>query len=167
MNMKELEALAKSQAEAITQLQAEMRSVMEVTQKQHRELQAVHEQMSQATALTEGICDQVNALKTWIGADDSDGPFYDEFKALCAAVDDLRVKVEGRNKSAAVKRNMTDADAMRVLRDDLCELGHKEAAEELGLTYAQVYSCRLGFTFKHVIRELEKAGWKNRWAKGG
>lgn len=98
---------------------------------------------------------------------DANEALNSEIKALCASVDVLREKVEGRNKSAAVKRNMTDADAMRVLRDDLCELGHKEAAEQLGLTYAQVYSCRLGFTFKHVIRDLEKAGWKNRWAKGG
>ena len=41
-----------------------------------------------------------------------------------------------------------------------------EAAEKIGLTYAQVYSCRLNFTFKHVISELEKSGWRSPWAKG-
>lgn len=81
-------------------------------------------------------------------------------------LDALTEKVEGRNRSAAVKRNMTDADALRVLKGDVHGLGHKEAAEAIGLTYAQVYSCRLGFTFKHVHRDLEKAGWKSKWAKG-
>lgn len=85
---------------------------------------------------------------------------------LSTIVEDLRAKVEGRNKSAPVKRNMTDSDAEEVLRGDLAELGHKEAAEALGLTYAQVYSCRLGFTFKHVHRALEKSGWRSKWAKG-
>lgn len=83
-----------------------------------------------------------------------------------ASIDDLRAKVEGRNKSAPVKRNMTDEDALRVLKGDLVQLGHKEAAEKVGLTYAQVYSCRLGFTFKHVIKDLEKDGWRSPWAKG-
>lgn len=80
-------------------------------------------------------------------------------------VEDLLAKVDGRNKSAATKRNMTDADALRVLNGDLKELDHKAAAEAIGLTYAQIYSCRGGFTFKHVIHDLEKAGWKNQWDK--
>lgn len=81
-------------------------------------------------------------------------------------LDDLTAKVEGRNKSAPVKRNMTDDDAVRVLQGDLADQDHKQAAEVAGLTYAQVYSCRLGFTFKHVHRDLEKGGFKNKWAKG-
>lgn len=82
-----------------------------------------------------------------------------------AKLDDLIAKVDGRNKSAATKRNMTDADALRVLNGDLKDQDHKQAAEAAGLTYAQVYSCRGGFTFKHVIHDLEKAGWKNPWDK--
>lgn len=87
-------------------------------------------------------------------------------ESLTTRVEGLAVMVEGRNKSAPVKRNMTDADATRVLSGDRKDTGHKEVADELGLTYAQVYSCRLGFTFKHVHRDLEKAGWKSKWAKG-
>lgn len=82
-----------------------------------------------------------------------------------AKLDDLIAKVDGRNKSAATKRNMTDADAHRVLNGDLKDQDHKQAAETAGLTYAQVYSCRGGFTFKHVIHDLEKGGWKNPWDK--
>jgi Mg-chelatase subunit ChlI len=89
-----------------------------------------------------------------------------QLEQLGSLVEDLRMKVEGRNRSAPVKRNMTDEDALRVLKGDLTSIGHKEAAERVGLTYAQVYSCRLGFTFKHVIRDLEKDGWRSPWAKG-
>jgi hypothetical protein len=88
------------------------------------------------------------------------------FDAHRASFEGLVEKVEGRNKSAPVHRNMTDADAMRVLAGTEKDLPHKEAGEVLGLTYAQVYSCRLGYTFKHVFRELEKTGWKSQWEKG-
>lgn len=88
------------------------------------------------------------------------------YVALAAHVEVLSTKVEGRNKSAPVRRNMTDADAEAVLRGDYADMGHKEAAAAIGLTYAQIYSCRLGFTFKHVIRALEKQGWKSKWSRG-
>ena len=74
-------------------------------------------------------------------------------------------KVEARNSSAPIKRNMTKDDAEKVLLDKDGK-DHKEMAEELGLTYAQVYSCRLGFTFKDVHRKLEKSGWTTKWARG-
>lgn len=87
-------------------------------------------------------------------------------KGQMAIVDDLNLKVNSRNRSAAAKRNMTDSDALRVLTGDMKDLSHKEAAEEMSLTYAQIYSCRLEFTFKHVHKDLRDAGWKNPWAKG-
>jgi len=78
-------------------------------------------------------------------------------------------KVEARNKSAPEIRNMTDADARRVMDGDLRGESHRDAAEKIGLTYAQVYSCRLEYTFKHVHKTLrdEVEGWKNPWAKKG
>lgn len=82
-----------------------------------------------------------------------------------ASLDEVRGKVEGRNRSAAVKRNMTDADALEVLTGELKEVPHKDAAERIGLTYAQVYSARLEFTFKHVHKELRESGFVNPWAK--
>lgn len=84
---------------------------------------------------------------------------------LQRVVDHLRVLVEGRNKSAPVKRNMTDADAERVLVGDLVSMEHKDAAEVIGLTYAQVYSCRGGFTFKHVHKKLRDSGAESQWVK--
>lgn len=121
-------------------------------------LKGVHEEVQQAMG-------DVQRLKDFIGAGDADGPFYPEFVSLKAKLEDVAAKVEGRNKSAAVKRNMTDPDALEVLTGKYKDLGHKEAAEEIGLTYAQVYSCRLCFTFKHVHHDLEKGGWKNPWSK--
>ena len=82
----------------------------------------------------------------------------------------LQIMVGARNASAPTKRNMTDDDAIAVLTGDFKGLGHKEAAEKIGLTYAHVYSCRLEYTFKHVHKRLRDHGvnnqpWKNPWAR--
>ena len=52
-------------------------------------------------------------------------------------------------------REMTDHDAKSILSGGEHEsLSHKAAAEKLGLSYAQVYSCRKQFTFKHIHKQL-------------
>ena len=84
---------------------------------------------------------------------------------LIARVEEIEALVRGRNRSAPVKRNMTDDDAVRVLQGDAVAMDHKDAGEFLGLTYAQVYSCRLEYTFKHVLKRLKETGWKNPWVK--
>ena len=79
----------------------------------------------------------------------------------------LQAKVEALETAAKPKDvvEMTKDHAKRILNGDLKDLKHKEAAEKLGLTYGQVYSCRLEFTFKDVHKELKAAGWKNTWVK--
>ena len=62
-------------------------------------------------------------------------------------------KIKVRDRGPASTRAMTDEDAARVKFGDLAGLGHKEAAAELGLSYGQVYSCRGGYTFTHVVKE--------------
>lgn len=53
------------------------------------------------------------------------------------------------------QREMTDSDARAILPTGEHEkLSHKEAAEKLGLSYAQVYSCRGQYTFKHIHKEI-------------
>ena len=94
----------------------------------------------------------------------------DTMIASIADVDQRMVALEetlgARNKSAPTKRSMTNADALKVLTDPaIALLDHKEAAAAVGLTYAQVYSCRKEFTFKHVHKELRDAKWKNPWAR--
>lgn len=76
----------------------------------------------------------------------------------------LETKLEPKNNTS--QREMTDDDARRIMNGDLKDLKHKEAGEKLGLSYGQIYSCRLGFTFKHIHKELNQIqGYKNAWMK--
>lgn len=72
-----------------------------------------------------------------------------------------------RNSSSPMFRDMTTADAERVLVGDLAHLKHKDAAARIGLTYAQVYSCRFCYTFKETHRALEATGWRSKWVRKG
>lgn len=89
---------------------------------------------------------------------------------LEAKLNELQAKIvvleTPKTTSNASQREMTDDDAKRILNGDLANLKHKEAAEKLGLSYGQIYSCRLGFTFKHIHKELSQvANYKNAWMK--
>jgi hypothetical protein len=171
MNTKEMEALIIKQGE---QLQAQVEAHMHLVQRTDnivegfkKELEGRDEVIGALAASTDDIRQAIDKLRGWIGADQEDGPFYPEFKALTARIEVMEKFVLARNISAAMKRNMVDEDALRVLTGDVKDLSHKDAAEKIGLTYAQVYSCRLEFTFKHVHKHLrdEVEGWKNPWAK--
>jgi hypothetical protein len=71
-----------------------------------------------------------------------------------------------KKRGTASTREMTDEDARRILNGNLREVSHKKAAETLGLSYGQIYSCRLEYTFKHIHKELSKAeGYKSLWHK--
>lgn len=156
--------MAAALEEALTRL-ARLEGWQESQEAVSKELHARGEYLK---ALAEDTSGMVQRLKDQMGYDPDDvegSPFGPQLKELAATVEDLRVKVEGRNKSAAVKRNMTDADAKAVMTGEWKDLGHKAAGEKAGLTYAQVYSCRLEFTFKHVHKELRESGWVNPWAK--
>lgn len=196
MNMKELESLVLEQSKSLTALQQGVSDVtnelgrriregaeahMHLVQRADNivegfrgELAARDERIMQLSMALDaarqelpGIQQAVKKLSDWVGADDQDDPFYPEFKALTARLAKLETLVLARNASAATKRNMTDEDALRVLTGDLRDIPHKEAAEKIGLTYAQVYSCRLEFTFKHVHKDLRDnvKEWKNPWSK--
>lgn len=83
-----------------------------------------------------------------------------KLKDVVAKVNEL---IELFNKAADRRgpksdREMTDDDARAIMgTGEHAGLSHKAAAEKLGLSYAQVYSCRKGFTFKHIHKEIEKA----------
>lgn len=64
--------------------------------------------------------------------------------------DQVAKLVDGKQRGPKTDRPMTDMDAYRVKFGDLVELNHKEAAAKLGLSYGQVFSCRGGYTFKHI-----------------
>lgn len=77
------------------------------------------------------------------------------------------VKLEAPKPSSnSSQREMTDDDARNILNGELKDAKHKDAGEKLNLSYGQIYSCRLGFTFKHIHKELGQiAGYKNSWMK--
>lgn len=135
---------------------AEFKAVIEAMTDEIKELRAMCDEL-RATIEEQGL--MIKALE------EGGASHTAAFGEMAGTVDDLKVKVEGRNKSAAVKRNMTDADALTVLTGSQKEVSHKDAAEVIGLTYAQVYSCRMEYTFKHVHRELKMAQWTNPWVK--
>lgn len=60
-----------------------------------------------------------------------------------------------RDRGPKAERTMTDEDARRVIYGDLKDVSHKAAAEQLGLSYGQIYSARKGFTFKPIHKEAE------------
>lgn len=76
-------------------------------------------------------------------------------QALEAKVADLTAKLENRRGPKST-RQMTEDDARRIMLGDLKDASHKKAADELGLSYGQVYSARGGFTFKEIYKESQK-----------
>ena len=74
-------------------------------------------------------------------------------EALVARIDELEAQIKAikvRDRGPKSERSMTDEDAQRVKFGDLKDLTHKQAAEKLGLSYGQIYSCRGGYTFNHI-----------------
>ncbi len=62
-----------------------------------------------------------------------------------------------RDRGPDSTREMTEDDARRILLGDMKDVAHKKAAEELGLSYGQIYSARKGFTFKGIYKEWRDA----------
>ena len=62
-----------------------------------------------------------------------------------------------RDRGPESERDMTEDDARRILLGDMKDVAHKKAAEELGLSYGQIYSARKGFTFKGIYKEWRDA----------
>lgn len=58
-----------------------------------------------------------------------------------------------RDRGPESERDMNESDARRVLLGDMKDFSHKQAAQELNLSYGQIYSARKGFTFKAVYKE--------------
>lgn len=90
---------------------------------------------------------------------------------LIKVVASLEAKIEALSlvgsarPAAAATRDMTDDDARSVLSGELKAMKHNDAAAKLGLSYGQVYSCRLGYTFKNIHQEMKANGIPNPWIK--
>lgn len=84
---------------------------------------------------------------------------------LVARVNELsKVKApsatQTRDRGPVSTKTMTDDDARKAMTGEFSSLGHKEAAEKLGLSYGQIYSARKGFTFKAIYKEAMQSGKK-------
>ena len=80
----------------------------------------------------------------------------DKIEQLTKTVTDLEKKIEDlkpRDRGPASTRQMTEDDARRIILGDMRNYSHKEAAQELGLSYSQIYSARGGYTFRNVSQE--------------
>jgi predicted Zn-dependent protease len=94
-------------------------------------------------------------------------------KEMVVAIIELQSQVKSLQEALSAKssptqttsKEMTDEDARAILTGAHAASKHKDAASALGLTYGQVYSCRLEYTFKHIHKELKEAGFKNGWTK--
>lgn len=94
-------------------------------------------------------------------------------KDMTIAIIELQAQVKALQDALAAaskpanqsKREMTADDARRILTGDHKASKHQVAADALGLSYGQVYSCRLEHTFKAVHKEMKDAGVKNEWIK--
>lgn len=83
---------------------------------------------------------------------------------LVAKIEELEAKIQPVRNEA--QREMTDDDARAILTGELKDMKHKEAASKLGLSYGQIYSCRLEYTFKQIHKELKSdPSYKNAWVK--
>ena len=185
MNSKELEALVIKQGEDI---QAAREAHMHLVQRADNIVEGFKQELADRDELIAHLQAVINEQATVIVQAVN---FFESWPVIQEAISEMRGHQDGmndtlfgavgrietmeklvlaRNASAATKRNMTDQDALQVLTGNVKDLSHKEAAEKTGLTYAQVYSCRLGFTFKHVHKALRDdatadAPWTNPWTK--
>lgn len=74
---------------------------------------------------------------------------HDQIDELKETIKNLNVRDRGPKST----RMMNEDDARRIMLGDLKDVSHKQAAKELGLSYAQVYSARGGYTFKNIMNE--------------
>jgi hypothetical protein len=88
-----------------------------------------------------------------------------ELAAMVVALQAQVAALESKGKSNESTREMTDDDARNILFGELATTKHKDASAKLGLSYGQIYSCRLGFTFKGIHKEMKEKNLKNAWAK--
>lgn len=165
MKAAELEALVIAQGATIeglqAKLQAQIEAHMHLVQRADNIVEGFKKELADRDERVSEMRTHQDGMPHWV---------ISMAETLTARVEVLEKLVMARNSSAAIKRNMTDEDALRVLTGDLKDLPHKDAAEKIGLTYAQVYSCRLEFTFKHVHKTLRDAStpeapWSNPWSK--
>lgn len=91
----------------------------------------------------------VSEVTTGLSELDSNAKLADvivKVNEIVQKVNSIKVRDRGPKSSRA----MTQEDATKVQKGgELESLSHKEAAQELGLSYGQIYSARGGYTFQN------------------
>lgn len=77
----------------------------------------------------------------------------DRISQLETRVVTLEEALAAKKPAAKSENSMTEEHAFRVKFGDLKDHKHGKAAEVLGLSYGQVFSCRGGYTFKQVTKD--------------
>jgi len=75
---------------------------------------------------------------------------------------DQRITELEEKRGPKSSREMTEGDARRLLTGDMSKIPHRIAAERLGLSYGQVYSCRGGYTFRKIHDEIRESRMKKK-----
>ncbi|AAX84847.1 hypothetical protein [Xanthomonas phage Xp15] len=76
---------------------------------------------------------------------------------LNEVIEALNAQSAPRDRGPKAERTMTEEDARKVIIGEMKDVPHKDAAEQLGLSYGQIYSARKGFTFKSIHKEVRDA----------
>lgn len=118
----------------VDELAAKIHTLEEVTKELHTRIEGVIE-------VNDQLMSQMNGMEEVIARLDA---------TVSALTERVAVLEEPKARGPKTDRPMTEADAYRAKFGDLKALNHKEAAAALNLSYGQVFSCRGGYTFKHV-----------------
>lgn len=92
-------------------------------------------------------------------------PTIQELLGRIAALEEQVTQLTSTPVRNTQQREMKDEDARMILTGEYSSLKHNEAAQKLGLSYGQVYSCRGEYTFRHIHKEMASKGIKNPWKK--
>jgi hypothetical protein len=90
---------------------------------------------------------------------------------LLIRIADLQTRIEAletvTKPVSKEQKEMTDADALAIITGEHAKLTHNKAAQALGLSYGQVYSCRGEYTFRHIWKQIRAADprFTNPWKK--
>jgi hypothetical protein len=74
-------------------------------------------------------------------------------------------ELTNNKKSQKSQKEMTDEHAVSVCYGEFKNVKHNEIAQKLGLSYGQIYSCRLEYTFRHIHEKYRKNNIENIWKK--
>lgn len=103
-----------------------------------------------------------NDIERLADGDDDILTIMEKLNEVIDKVNSLKVRDRGPSST----QSMNEELAHKVLMEEpYCNMSHKKAAQELGLSYGQVSSVRGGYTFKNQYKIWREAGSKETWSR--